>query len=148
MNPDWSKTFPEQYEILEYLENVTDRFKIRSHIKFNSEVLESKYNEKEKYWETFLSNGDIYKSRSLVSGLGQLNKPKLPEIDGLENFTGHSFHSASWDHSYSLKGKRVAVIGNGPSAIGFIPKIADKVEELIIFQRSNNCIVPNPDRPY
>ena len=148
MNPDWSKTFPEQYEILEYLENVTDRFKIRSHIKFNSEVLESKYNEKEKYWETFLSNGDIYKSRSLVSGLGQLNKPKLPEIDGLENFTGHSFHSASWDHSYSLEGKKVAVIGNGPSAIGFIPKIADKVEELIIFQRSNNWIVPKPDRPY
>src|SRR5210317_1069819 len=73
MNPNWSKTFPEQYEILEYLENVTDKFNIRPHIKFNSEVKESKFNQKGNYWETFLLNGDVYKSRSLVSGLGQLN---------------------------------------------------------------------------
>ena len=148
MNPNWSKTFPEQYEILEYLENVTDKFKIRPHIKFNSEVKESKYNQKDKYWETYLFNGEVFRSRSLVSGLGQLNKPKYPEINGLKDFNGHSFHSAQWDHNYNLEGKKVAVIGNGPSAIGFIPKIAGKVEQLTIFQRSNNWIVPKPDRPY
>ena len=148
MNPNWSKTFPEQYEILEYLENVTDKFKIRPHIKFNSEVKESKYNQKDKYWETYLFNGEVFRSRSLVSGLGQLNKPKYPEINGLKDFNGHTFHSAQWDHNYNLEGKKVAVIGNGPSAIGFIPKIAGKVEQLTIFQRSNNWIVPKPDRPY
>ena len=100
MNPDWTKTYPEQYEILDYLENITDKLKIRPFIKFNSEVLESRYNEKENLWETFLRSGERYKSRSLISGLGQLNKPKWPEIPGIETFSGHSFHSAEWDHSY------------------------------------------------
>ena len=148
MNPDWTKTYPEQYEILDYLENITDKLKIRPFIKFNSEVLESKFNEKENLWETSLRSGEIYKSRSLISGLGQLNKPKWPEIPGIETFSGHSFHSAEWDHSYDLANKRVAVIGNGPSAIGFIPKIADSVSKMIVFQRSPNWIVPKDDRVY
>ncbi|MEC7735433.1 MAG: NAD(P)/FAD-dependent oxidoreductase [Pseudomonadota bacterium] len=148
MNPDWSKTYPEQYEILDYLENITDRLKIRPFIKFNSEVIESKFNEVENIWETYITTGEVYKSRSLVSGLGQLNKPKFPEIDGLETFSGHAFHSAQWDHGYDLSNKRVAVIGNGPSAIGFIPKIADSVKKMVIFQRSPNWIVPKPDRIY
>ena len=75
MNPDWTKTYPEQYEILDYLENITDKLEIRPYIRFNSEVLESKFNENESLWETFLKSGEKYKSRSLISGLGQLNKP-------------------------------------------------------------------------
>ena len=148
MNPNWSKTYPEQYEILDYLEDITARLKIRPYIKFNSEVVESIFNEEENLWETYLRSGEVYKSKSLISGLGQLNKPKWPEIDGLETFTGHSFHSAEWDHGYDLAGKRVAVIGNGPSAIGFIPKISDTVKKMIVFQRSPNWIVPKPDRIY
>ena len=91
MNPDWTKTYPEQYEILDYLENITDKLKIRPYIRFNSEVLESKFNEKESLWETFLKSGEKYKSRSLISGLGQLNKPKWPDIHGIETFTDTAF---------------------------------------------------------
>jgi len=148
INPDWTKTYPEQYEILDYLENIADKFKIRPYINFNSEVVESSFNEEDKLWETLLSSGKLYKSRSLISGLGQLNKPKWPEIKGIKDFTGHSFHSAQWDHSYDLSNKKVAVIGNGPSAIGFIPKIANIVSHMTIFQRSPNWIVPKPDRVY
>ena len=148
MNPDWSKTYPEQYEILDYLEGIADKFKIRPYIKFNAKVLEAKYNEDENLWNVSLESGEIYKAKTLVSGLGQLNRPKWPEIRGIETFKGHSFHSAQWDHDYELKGKKVAVIGNGPSAIGFIPIIAKEVENLTVFQRTPNWIVPKPDRLY
>ena len=148
MNPDWSKTYPEQYEILDYLEGIADKFKIRPYIKFNAKVLEAKYNEDENLWNVSLESGEIYKAKTLVSGLGQLNRPKWPEIRGIETFKGHSFHSAQWDHDYELKGKKVAVIGNGPSAIGFIPIIAKEVENLTVFQRTPNWIVPKPDRIY
>ena len=77
-----------------------------------------------------------FQSRSLVSGLGQLNKPKYPEINGLKDFNGH-LSDAQWDHNYNLEGKKEVVIGNGPSAIDFIPKIAEKVEQLTIFQSNN-----------
>ena len=148
MNPDWSKTYPEQYEILDYLEGIADKFKLRPYIKFNAKVLGAKYNEDENLWNVSLESGEIYKAKTLVSGLGQLNRPKWPEISGIETFKGHSFHSAQWDHDYELKGKKVAVIGNGPSAIGFIPIIAKEVENLTVFQRTPNWIVPKPDRIY
>ena len=80
-----------------------------------------------------ISNGNIYKTRTLVSGLGQLNKPSKQVFEGSSDFKGTSFHSAEWDHSCDLKGKKVGVIGTGPSAVGFIPKIANEVKELIIF---------------
>ena len=148
MNPDWSKTYPEQHEILDYLEGIADKFKIRPYIKFNAKVLGAKYNEDENLWNVSLDSGEIYKAKTLVSGLGQLNRPKWPEIKGIETFKGHSFHSAQWDHDYELKGKKVAVIGNGPSAIGFIPIIAKEVKNLTVFQRTPNWIVPKPDRIY
>ena len=83
-----------------------------------------------------------------MSGLGQLNKPTKPLFEGSDKFKGPSFHSAEWDHSCDLKGKKVGVIGTGPSAVGFIPKIAENVEELIIFQRTPNWILPKPDRKF
>ena len=148
LNPNWSKKYPEQSEILDYLEMVTEKYKIKSHIKFNTEVVKAEFNSKESLWNVFISNGNIYKTKTLVSGLGQLNKPTKPIFEGSNDFEGHSFHSAEWDHSCDLSGKKVGVIGTGPSAIGFIPKIAEVVNELIIFQRTPNWILPKPDRKF
>ena len=148
LNPNWSKKYPEQSEILDYLEMVTEKYKIKSHIKFNTEVVKAEFNSKESLWNIFISNGNIYKAKTLVSGLGQLNKPTKPIFEGSNDFEGHSFHSAEWDHSCDLSGKKVGVIGTGPSAIGFIPKIAEVVNELIIFQRTPNWILPKPDRKF
>ena len=148
LNPNWSKKYPEQYEILDYLEMVSEKYKIKPHIKFNSEVLKAEFNEDESLWNIYISTGEIYKTRTLVSGLGQLNKPTSPKFEGSEDFKGPSFHSAEWNHSIDLKGKKVGVIGTGPSAVGFIPKIAKEVDELIIFQRTPNWILPKPDRKF
>ena len=148
LNPNWSKKYPEQSEILDYLEMVTEKYKIRPHIKFNTEVIKAEFDSNESLWNVFISNGSIYKTKTLVSGLGQLNKPTKPVFDGSDSFKGTSFHSAEWDHSCDLKGKKVGVIGTGPSAVGFIPKIANEVKELIIFQRTPNWILPKPDRKF
>ncbi|MAV62524.1 MAG: hypothetical protein CML82_00755, partial [Rhodobiaceae bacterium] len=148
LNPNWSKKYPEQSEILDYLEMVTEKYKIKPHIKFNTEVIKAEFDTSESLWNIFISNGSIYKTRTLVSGLGQLNKPSKPVFEGSSDFKGTSFHSAEWDHSCDLKGKKVGVIGTGPSAVGFIPKIADEVKELIIFQRTPNWILPKPDRKF
>ena len=148
LNPNWSKKYPEQSEILDYLEMVTEKYKIRPHIKFNTEVIKAEFDSNESLWNVFISNGSIYKTKTLVSGLGQLNKPTKPVFDGSDSFKGASFHSAEWDHSCDLKGKKVGVIGTGPSAVGFIPKIANEVKELIIFQRTPNWILPKPDRKF
>ena len=148
LNPNWSKKYPEQTEILDYLEMVTEKYKIKPHIKFNTEVIKAEFDSKESLWDVFISDGNIYKTKTLVSGLGQLNKPTKPLFEGSDKFVGPSFHSAEWDHSCDLKGKKVGVIGTGPSAVGFIPKIAENVEELIIFQRTPNWILPKPDRKF
>ena len=84
----------------------------------------------------------------IVSGVGQLNRPYYPDIPGLETFKGAKFHSARWDHAHDLTGETVAVVGNGASAIQFVPEIAPKVKKLTIFQRSPNWVVPKPDRAY
>ncbi|HYA68177.1 MAG TPA: NAD(P)/FAD-dependent oxidoreductase, partial [Acidimicrobiales bacterium] len=84
----------------------------------------------------------------VVAGCGQLNRPHLPEIDGLDEFGGASFHSAQWDHSYRFDDKAVAVVGNGASAIQFVPWLAERVRSLTIYQRSANYIVPKPDRTF
>ncbi|MDP5052579.1 MAG: NAD(P)/FAD-dependent oxidoreductase, partial [Congregibacter sp.] len=85
---------------------------------------------------------------SLVSGLGQLNRPNIPDFAGRDSFAGHTFHSARWDHDYDFKGKRVAVIGNAASALQFIPHIAKQVEQLYVYQRSANYVIKREDRAY
>ncbi|MBK5218004.1 MAG: NAD(P)/FAD-dependent oxidoreductase, partial [Propionibacteriales bacterium] len=95
-----------------------------------------------------LDNGETQEVDLLVSAVGQLSRPKMPHIVGLESFEGPAFHSAQWDHSFDPKGKRVAVIGTGASAIQFVPHLAEDVAALTVFQRSPAYIAPKPDQPY
>ena len=145
---DWTLKFAEQPEILKYLEDCDDKYQLRSHIKFNTEIVSACFKTDSALWQIETRQGDRYTANVLVCGCGQLNRPHIPNIPGIEDFKGEKFHSACWNHDYDLTSKTVAVIGNGASAIQFIPHIQKRAKQLIIFQRSPKWIIPKPDRKF
>jgi cation diffusion facilitator CzcD-associated flavoprotein CzcO len=145
---DWSRVYAPQPEIRQYFEHCVEKYRLGPHIRFNTSVQEARLDEAEGRWILSLDNGDTLACRFLVSGLGQLNRPFIPEFPGRERFAGPAFHSARWDHSVDLSGKRVAVIGNAASAIQFIPPVARQADKVYVYQRSANYIVPRNDRAY
>lgn len=148
LNPNWTRKFAPQAEIYAYMQDCAKKFNLLPNIQFGAEVSAASFDDAEQIWKVTLTNGDILYSEILVTGMGQLSMPAYPKIEGLKDFQGKAFHSAKWDHSFDLKGKRVAVIGTGASAIQFVPAIAEKVKELSVFQRSPSYITPRPDRAY
>src|SRR4051794_10808325 len=145
-NPDWSRTYSRQPEIRAYLERVVDRFGVRPKIRLNTEVLVAAWDEEAQRWRIDTSVGP-FTAKVLISGTGPLVEPKIPDFPGLETFTGPKVHSARWDHSLDLRGKRVASIGTGASAIQYVPKVAPDVEQLYVFQRTAPWIMPHSARP-
>ncbi|MCW2966563.1 MAG: FAD-dependent pyridine nucleotide-disulfide oxidoreductase, partial [Solirubrobacteraceae bacterium] len=144
-NPDWSRLFPTQPEIWDYLRACADRYGVRPHIRFEHEVQGADWDEEHGFWRVQTSQGEIT-ARVVVSGQGGLSEPSLPDIPGIESFAGTLFHSARWDHGHDLTGKRVAVVGTGASSIQFIPRIQSQVGSLTLFQRTPPWIMPHPDR--
>ena len=145
-NPDWSQTYSLQPEIRAYLRRCADDFGIRPHLRTGCEVTSATWNEDESAWDLETSAGAI-RARVLVSGMGPLTEPKIPDLPGLDSFEGKTMHSARWDHDYDLKGKRVASIGTGASAIQYVPAIQPEVEQLHVFQRTAPWIFPHSNRP-
>ncbi|MGC8115719.1 flavin-containing monooxygenase [Metapseudomonas otitidis] len=145
---DWSRKFAPQAEIFAYQRHCADKYGLRPHIRFGCEVAEATFDEGGGTWQVRSTAGETFRARALVSACGQLNRPAWPKVPGLERFRGALFHSARWDHGYSLEGKRVAVIGTGASAIQFVPQIAPKVARLSLFQRSAAYVIHKPDRAY
>lgn len=147
-NPEWSRLFSPQPEILKYLKRVTDERGIREHIRFNNTLSEARWDEAAGAWMIRTAEGNRYTARVLVSGMGGLSRPAYPQgIQGLETFKGKTFHSQDWDHDYDLNGKRVAVFGTGASAIQFVPKIQKQAARIDLYQRTPPWITPKPDRP-
>jgi len=144
-NAAWTRVFPRQQELLAYLQGCADKYDVRKHIRFNTELREARYDETDSTWHVTLGDGATLVSRLLVSAMGPLSKPNLPNLPGRELFTGAAFHSAQWDSSVELRGKRVAVIGTGASAIQIVPEIAPDVAHLTLFQRTPPWIVPRHD---
>nr|WSX54653.1 NAD(P)/FAD-dependent oxidoreductase [Streptomyces sp. NBC_00974] len=144
-NPDWPRTFSGQPAIREYLEHVADTFGLRRHIRLNHEVRMMRWDADALRWEIETSGGE-FTADVVVSATGPLSDPKMPEIPGLAGFPGKVFHSARWDHDYDLRGKRVAMIGTGASAIQIVPAIAPDVERLTLFQRTPPWVMPRTDR--
>lgn len=147
-NPNWTRSYPGWAEILEYLKHTARKYGLYQHIRFEHDVLEMSWNDEVAEWRTIASTpkGEVsYISRYLVVGTGPLSEPSVPSLPGLETFTGHSFHSAQWDHEYDLRGKRIAVIGTGASAIQFIPKIQPEAGKLTVFQRTPPWVIPRLD---
>jgi cation diffusion facilitator CzcD-associated flavoprotein CzcO len=145
-NPEWTRMFAPQPEIRAYLEHCTDKYALRPHIRLNQNVTQARWDEDARLWRVRTEAGDTYAGRILVSGMGGLSNPAYPDIDGLTRFKGPMFHSAEWDYDVDLKGKRVAVIGTGASAVQFVPKIAPEAAHVDLFQRSAPWIMPKPDR--
>ncbi len=147
-NPDWSRKFSGQAEIQRYLQRCAEKYQVLPHIRFGTEAASASFDERAGMWRVRTNNGEELTANVLVSGVGQLNRPHVPDLPGLSDFEGVSFHSARWQHAHDLTGKNVAVIGNGASAIQFIPPVAKIAKQLTIFQRSANWVVPRGDYAY
>lgn len=147
-NPAWTRVFATQPEIHEYLRHCARKYDVRRHIRFGAEVEQAAFDEEYSLWRITLTDGSKLSSRLLISATGQLSRPSLPRLEGMDSFKGRAFHSAHWDHDYSLAGKRVAVIGTGASAIQFVPAIATEASQVLVFQRSPAYILPRVDRSY
>jgi cation diffusion facilitator CzcD-associated flavoprotein CzcO len=147
-NPNWSHKWSEQQEILTYLEHCAFKHGLYAHLRFNQEVRLLEFQEATGTWRLETASGIVEEFDVVVSGVGQLHKPSLPKIAGIESFRGPSFHSARWDHEVVLDGKNVCCIGNAASAVQFIPQIAPKAGKLTVFQRSANWVVEKKDREY
>jgi cation diffusion facilitator CzcD-associated flavoprotein CzcO len=146
-NPNWSRQFGSQWEILQYLKGCAQKYGLYPHIRFHSTVKSATFDERAGQWTVETEDGKTIRARAVVLGTGGLSRPKLPIIPGLESFAGKSFHSARWDHSTPLDGKTVGVIGTGASAIQIVPEIAPRVKKLHVFQRTPPWIVPKNDFP-
>ncbi|NIJ10980.1 cation diffusion facilitator CzcD-associated flavoprotein CzcO [Saccharomonospora amisosensis] len=144
-NPDWSRSFSPQPEIFDYMRRVARKYDLYRFIRFGQEMTAARWDAEENRWYVSTACGDEFVARYLVSGVGALHLPHIPELPGIERFAGRSFHSAEWDHDYDLRGKRVAVVGTGASAIQFVPQIAEDVAQLTVFQRTPPWIMPKPD---
>jgi cation diffusion facilitator CzcD-associated flavoprotein CzcO len=145
--PDWSRMYPGQAELLAYLRSVADEFDVRRRIRFGTVMLAASWDAEAGLWSVTTDKG-IVTARVLVSAMGGLHIPALPELPGLERFAGPKFHSARWDHSVDLAGKQVAVVGTGASAIQFVPRIATEVARLDVYQRTPAWVIPKPDRAF
>ncbi|PRE10753.1 flavin-containing monooxygenase [Burkholderia gladioli] len=147
-NPEWTRTFARQPEIYAYLQRCAAKYGLEQHLRFRAEVTHARYDESRALWCVTLSDGSTLGAAQLISGTGQLSRPALPKLPGMNEFRGRAFHSAHWEHDYRLEGKRVAVVGTGASAIQFVPAIADTVRSLTVFQRSAAYLTPRHDRQY
>ena len=148
--PDWSRYFAKQPEILGYLQDVARAHGMLPHVRFGTEVVAARWDDDESVWRIGVrptadpdAPVDEIVADVLVSAVGQLNRPAYPALPGLDTFAGPMFHSARWDSSVELAGKRVGVVGTGASAMQIVPAIAGVPSRLTIFQRSPQWTIPN-----
>jgi cation diffusion facilitator CzcD-associated flavoprotein CzcO len=149
---DWTRRFAEQPEILCYAERCVERFHLGPHLRLGTTVQRAEFDEDRGVWTLSLTSAggetEVLEADTVVFACGQLNRPYVPELDGLATFAGPSWHSARWDHRCDLNGRRVGVVGSGASAIQFVPPVAGRCAELTIYQRSPNYVGPKKDRAY
>ena len=146
---DWPYHHSPQEVLLAYFRDCADEFGIRGDVRFNTEVLSAAFDDDRCLWTVTVRGPDgaeeAIEAEAVISAVGQLNRPKLPDVEGLGSFAGAAFHSARWDHGAELAGRRVGVIGTGSSASQFIPHVADEAAEVRIFQRTPNWYAPAPN---
>lgn len=146
-NPDWTRSFSQQPEIHAYLEHTAREAGVLDRFRFGVTVEDAAWDEADQVWQVATDHGTV-SADVLVTGSGGLSEPRLPDIEGIESFGGRIFHSARWDHDADLTGKRVAVIGTGASAIQIVPRLAETVGHLDVYQRTAPWVIPRQDRAY
>ncbi len=145
---DWERLCPTQPTILSYIEGVARDHGLEKYLTPNSKVTDCSWDDNAGYWRVTTSSGSVTTAAAVVVATGQLHQPLAPNVPGLDTFNGNLFHSAEWDQSVDLAGKRVAVIGTGASAVQFVPEIAKVVGHLEVFQRTGNWFMPRRNRTY
>lgn len=141
----WDHFFAEQPELRQYFRDVVDRHALEPHIRWNTEVVSAAWDGE--LWNVSVRSAtgtETLKANAVITAVGQLNRPQIPDFPGAETFAGPAFHSAAWNHDVDVTGKRVALIGAGASGFQIAPAIADKVERLTVFQRTAQWMFPNP----
>jgi cation diffusion facilitator CzcD-associated flavoprotein CzcO len=150
-NRAWSRTYANQPEILAYLETVADDFDLRRHLMLGTAVRKMVWNEEALHWEVTVDRDGAERTifaDVVVSAVGLFHSVKYPDILGLTDFSGDVMHTAHWDPTVELAGKRVAVIGTGASGVQVVPELAATAAQLTVFQRTPPWMVPKPDRPF
>lgn len=146
-SPAWSRTYAPGRELKAYAEHCVDKYDLRSRIRFATLVASAEFDEEHGWWRVRTDPGGEITARFLINASGVLTTPNLPDIPGVDTFSGVTIHTARWDHSQDLTGKRVAVIGTGASAVQVIPEIAPIVASLTVFQRTPIWCFPKFDVP-
>ncbi|MEH3157283.1 MAG: NAD(P)/FAD-dependent oxidoreductase [Gordonia paraffinivorans] len=144
---DWSRIYAPGRELKRYADDVARRFRVTDRTRLNTRVIAADFDEAADAWRLRTNDGDTITARHVVSATGVLTQPKRPDIAGIDDFAGDVLHTARWDHSLDLRGRRVAVIGTGASAVQAIPEIAEIAEHLTVFQRTPIWCMPKPDAP-
>ena len=145
-NHDFPQYYSTQPVLLDYFKRIAAKYDLRKHIRFHTEVETAVFDEQRAVWRvTVKGSGEILEAPVLITAVGQLNRPRFPDIEGIETFQGPAFHSARWRSDVNLSEKRVAVIGTGASAFQFVPRIAPDVAHLDVFQRTPPWTLPGPN---
>jgi cation diffusion facilitator CzcD-associated flavoprotein CzcO len=140
---EWSERYPEQPEILRYLNHVADRFDLKRDIHFGTRITEARFDERGNRWVIGTDRGDFASARYLITAVGNLSVANLPNFKGLESFQGKWYHTSQWPQGgVDFTAKRVAVVGTGATAVQAIPEIAQQAKQLTIFQRTPSFCVP------
>lgn len=145
---DWPQHFSPQGVLLDYFDSIASEFDIRDNIRFETEVKRAAFDEASGQWNVTVESGGVSETltaNAVISAVGQLNRPKFPDLPGVGEFSGPEFHSARWEYEHDLTGKNVVVVGTGASAFQFVPEIAKQAESVTIFQRTPPWILPNPE---
>ncbi len=146
-NAEWSEFFAQQSELQAYFDTCMQKYGVEGHVRFETEVLSARWDEAARRWRVLVrgegGEEEVLEAAALISAVGQLNRPKLPDIPGIERFEGDSMHSAQWRPEVEIEGRRVAVIGTGASAFQIVPTIAERCGKLTVFQRSASWMFPN-----
>lgn len=145
-NPDWSRKFSPQPEIHAYLQNCANEFGLMEHVRFQHEAQKLDWDDMNKEWRIRTNHGE-FRADIIVGAFGALSNPSIPALEGMDRFKGEVFHSAEWPAEFSAKGKRIAVVGTGASAIQFVPHIQPEAEFLHVFQRTPAWVIPQQDGP-
>ena len=144
-NPYWSRLYAPGAELKRYAEHVADKYNVRRYMRFSTTVEGARWDEDAQAWLVSLLGGETLHSQFLILSTGYLCQPRTPDIPGIDTFAGRIIHAAKWDDSYSLKGRRAAVIGTGSTAVQLVPALAEEVSELTVYQRTPIWVMPKLD---
>ena len=145
---DWTRLCSPQSEILDYAHAVAREHGVDRLVQTGAHVTACTWEDAARRWTVAVADGRTFEAEAVVIATGQLHRPAVPALPGLEGFTGHTFHTARWDEGYDLRGRRVAVVGTGASAVQVVPEVAEQAAHLTVFQRTGNWFLPRKNRPY